>query len=240
MFADADIIIPVTVPTPLLYTVASMCLRSARASSDANIIVVLNNSDWKLARMIRDECDLQNIRVIEMKGPFSISKALNLGAATGNGKYIAYAQCDILFFDGWLDRLVELWEENPEYFVLWPFTFSLMKYGQSYRRDFRLHRQLVNDGFPQGALSVVKRSDGYRWDEQFPFWEADADFSLHIERNKLKSALCLWSRVDHIPMTIGQNINHEKHFGVSDMGVCRSEASARLRAKWNLPMPKEP
>src|SRR5438552_12500924 len=98
MYSDCDIIIPVTVPNRFLWTVASMCLRSARASSDANIIVMLNNSpDKTLADDLRDQCTLLDIWVVEMEGPFSISKAFNQASALGKHKYIVYGQCDILF-----------------------------------------------------------------------------------------------------------------------------------------------
>jgi hypothetical protein len=235
MYSDCDLILPVTVPNEVLWAVSSMCLRSARASTDANIIVMLNNSpDKKLADDIREQCSLLDIKLVEMDAPFSLSVAFNQGAALGHAKYIAYGQCDTLFFDGWLDRLVELWEEHPEYYVVWPFTFSTLRYGQSYRQSYRLERRIVADGFPQGALSILRRADNYQWDERFTFWEMDADFSLHMQRNNLKGGLCLWSRVDHIAQTVGNNIDRNKHFGVADMGEANSQASRRLQEKWGL------
>jgi len=230
MYSDCDIILPVTVPNEFLWTVASMCLRSARASTDANIIVVLNNSpDHKLADDIREQCSLLNIQWIDMAGPFSLSAAYNLGAKLGNARYVAYGQSDILFFDGWLDRLIELWEEHPEYWVVWPFSFGTVHYGQSYRHSPKLEHRIVEDGFPQGALSVMRRYDNYRWDEQFPFWELDADLSLHMKANKLKGGLCLWSRVDHLSSTVSGNV-----FDIEDMKISNTKATKRLSEKWAL------
>ncbi len=234
MYNDCDIILPVTVPNVGLWAVSSMCIRSARASSDANIIVLLNNSEPDLADDIRSQCMLLDIVCEDLHGPFSLSKAYNRGAALGTSKYIAYGQCDILFFHGWLDRLVELWEEQPEYYVVWPFTFSTSHYGQSYRDNPLLERRIVDDGFPQGALSVFRRSDGYKWDEHFAWWELDADLSLYMQRNNLKGGLCLWSRVDHLPQTVRKIVDMEKHFGVEHMGNSNSESNRYLKEKWAL------
>ncbi len=232
MFKDADIILPVTVPTFGLWAVASMCIRSARASTEANIIVLLNNSEPALAEDVREQCRLLDVRCVDMPGPFSLSRAFNAGMDMGSGKYVAFGQCDTLFFEGWLDRLVELWEEEPGYFVVWPFTFSTARYGQSYRRSPVLERRIVEDGFPQGALSVLRRDDGYRWDERFVWWEMDADFSLDMQKHGRKGGLCLWSRVDHLPQVVGKSIDGARHFGVRGMNDSTSEANELLKAKW--------
>lgn len=234
----ASVVLPMTAATPFLEYVNNVALRTLGASTRAEVLVLGNNAgpDWVRTERLGKLCALLGFRFKYVEGPFSQSRFWNLGASMTSRPYIVYANADCIFYADWLERLLALWAEEPEYWALWPWSLSLSDMGLAYRTTLDAPRRIVPTHHPAVAL-VMRRADGYRWDEQFGFWEMDADFVLDAQANARKLGLCLWSRVDHFNSTVSSNIDFGRHFGVSHNEHC-GEAGRRLRAKWGLPEPK--
>lgn len=231
---DASLIIPVTVANDLLLYAALVCIRTARATTDAEIRVVLNNTpDGPNRDALLAECALLNIDVTAWTDPFSVSATWNYGTRVTTGRLIAYANQDIVFYHGWLNAIIHASEAHPQYFVLWPWSFDHRSFGTSSRRDFLNGVGLLASDYPCGALSVLRRSDGYVWDERFSRWELDADFAFEMKKNGWRGACVLDSRVDHFVETVAGHIDVEAHYG-QPKGELHAGATAALKAKWGL------
>lgn len=220
-----------TACSPFMEYVNSVALLTLRESTDAEVLVLGNNTpDPAKVESLRKLCSLLGFRFEHIDGPYSQSRFWNYGIDHTSGDYVVFGNADLIFYPHWLDNLLQLWSEEPNYYALWPFSFKIVDMGLAYRPSRTLERRIIPTHHPAVAL-VMRRSDGYRWDEQFPLWEMDADFMRYCETTGRKLGLCLWSRVDHIHGTVSNAIDAQKHLGIVDH--C-SVSVNRLRAKWNI------
>ena len=212
----------------------NVALRTLRESTDADILVLGNTtpSHSKIEDLER-LCNLLQIRFKFIQGRFSQSKFWNYGIDHSTGKYIVFTGADCIFYPQWLDRILELWQEQPEFYALWPWSLNISNSGLAYRRSRQCERRIIETHHPAVAL-VMKRESGYRWDEQFTLWEMDADFVYHCARNGHRTGLCLWSRVDHFNSTVSSNIPFQENFG-EEQNQEQGNATIYLKRKWNLP-----
>ncbi len=228
---DASVILPMTACSPFMEYVNQVCLRTLRESTDAEVLVLLNNTpDPAKIATFEKLCGVLGFRFEHIPGTFSQSRFWNYGIDHTSGSYVVFGNMDLIFYPDWLDHILELWREEPDYWAIWPWSFNVVDMGLAYRPQRGLERRIISTHHPAVAL-VMRRSDGYRWDEQFPLWEMDADFMHHCTRHQLKTGLCMWSRVDHIHNTVSSNVDISTHLGVTDH--CSLSVN-RLRAKWNL------
>lgn len=231
---NASIIIPVTVANDLLFYAATVCLRTCRATTDAEILVIFNNSKADdNTEALLDQCECLDIDYMTWGLPFSMSAVWNHGARETHNAHIVYAQQDIIFYPGWLNAILGAFTEHPQYRLFWPWSFDWRNFGTSTRKDYRNGTGLLDSDYPCGALSVHRRSDGYVWDERFSRWELDADFAYEMRNNRWKGACVLDSRVDHLVETISDHIDFEQHYG-KPKDALHKEATEALKRKWNL------
>ena len=220
-----------TAASPFLEYINNVALRTLRESTDAEVLVLGNNTpDLQRVKALRQLCGMLGFRFEHVEGPFSQSRFWNYGIDRTTGSHIVFANADCIFYPCWLDHILELWREEPEYYALWPWSFNVHDMGLAYRTCRVPERRIIHTHHPAVAL-VMRRLSGYRWDEQFPLWEMDADFMYFCQVKGHKLGLCLWSRVDHLHNTISNNIDLDLHLGVRDH--CSLSVN-RLRAKWGL------
>jgi len=223
---SADVIIPVTTGSETAYMMAVMSLRTCHASTKANIWAYINNSpDDALRARLVNQCHMLGINVVMWPGPFNIAKIFNDGFDRSKGDYIGFGTSDVIYYDHWLENIIELWEENPEYFILSSWSFDDLATPCA-RNHIVNRREIVHTGNPSAGVLVFKRSSQYRWDENFELWEIDADLFYHIERNKLKAGICLNARCDHFIEGVRRFVPHGPKPEV--------EPTLYLRKKWNL------
>lgn len=215
---DADIIIPVTTANKITWMISTVAVRTCRASTKYRMLVLNNNSpnhcyrDW-----MEKECELLGIRYEYVDGPFSISKFFNLGIKMTTGKYIALGCADVIYYQNWLENIIELWEEQPDWFAMCNYTFDRDPGHPCAKTNPIPERRVAATHNPSSGVLVLKRSNNYRFDEEnFPNWEMDADFTIYMEVNKLKAGVCLNSRCDHLICGIRDHIDYAKHYGVKD------------------------
>ena len=195
---DADIILPITTATEFSYLMAVVALRTCQASTTARIHAYINNSPPSIKReRMETQCRMLGIRVVDWPGRFNIAKIFNHGLDHTSGEYICYATSDVIFFPNWLDNIIELWEENPEYFTLCNWSFDDLNM-PCVQHEIVNERRIIHTGNPSAGLNCFRRKDGWRWDENFELWEIDADLFYHLQRNKLKAGVVLSARADHL------------------------------------------
>lgn len=230
---DASIILPMTACSPFMEYVNNVALRTLRESTEADVLVLGNNTpSHSKVEELEKLCSLLQFRFKFIPGTFSQSRFWNYGIDHTSGKYIVFANADCIFYPLWLEHLVELWEEHPEFYALWPWSMNIPASGIAYRKSRIGDRRIVETHHPAIAL-VMRRESGYRWDEQFALWEMDADFIYHCQNGKHRTGICLWSRVDHFNSTVSSNIDGPSHFGES-VDQQHGDATTRLKKKWGI------
>jgi len=230
---NADVIIPLCACNhPTLY-VSLVAIRTCQASTKARILVMCNNTPPDYRKIIEENCRLLGVQFHYVNGPFSISKTWNIGTAMTTGEFIAYASADVIYFPNWFENIVDLWREHPEYWLLTNYSFDWRNIGGCCKTNVKEERKIVDIWNPCSGLNVMKRSNGYLWDEQFPLWELDADLLYHLERNKLKAGVCMNARADHMIDGIRNHIDYAKHFG-TDTKEFFTAPRRLLEIKWGL------
>lgn len=228
---DAAVIIPVTSRNLHAHIMAKVAIRTCRASTDAQIMVLANNTpeaSWR--DEIRQECILLGVQYRYMEGVFNIAKAFNFGASQTTGAFIAYGTSDVIYYPGWLENILALWKVYPHYFALCNYSFDT-KNNPCARQQVEPLAKIQHTANPSAGVIVLRRSNGYQWDDQFPLWEIDADFLYYLEANNLKAGYCLNSRCDHLVDGIKPTLDYEECFGQTGDQFYR-ESKARVKAKW--------
>lgn len=225
MTLDADVILPITTATDQTYLMATVALRTCRASTSARILAFLNNSPPSpLRERIINQCQMLGIGMVFWDKPFSLTKIFNAGTGLTRGEFIAYGTSDVIYFPNWFENIVELWRENPEYFCLVNYSFDDLNM-PCVQHSVVNERRIEHTGNPSSGVTIFKRSSNYVWDENFSCWEMDADLFYYLVHHKLKAGYCLDARCDHlingVKSLVGGNWENPK-------------AGEYLRAKWGL------
>lgn len=79
---------------------------------DVEVIVVDGNSPPRVARYLRDAAARRGFTLIRTEHFLTPNQARNLGVAAAKTKYVAFADNDVLYTDGWLDALIACAEET--------------------------------------------------------------------------------------------------------------------------------
>ena len=234
---EAAVIMPVTAASDFLLYVASVGIRTLAASTKQTILVLGNNTpDPNKRESIRMQCAALGCRYEYIEGPFSLTKFWNHGIDATSEPYLAFANQDCIYYQGWLENMIQLSKYEPSFFMLWPWSFSEVDAGVAFttsihpQNDVNYGAQAVLQHHHPCTLVFMKRSDGYRWDERFKGWELDADIVKYVESKKLKIGMCLNARVDHFSETVKNSIDIAKHYADDDYF---GNAKRALKEKWN-------
>jgi glycosyltransferase involved in cell wall biosynthesis len=227
---NADVIIPVTSANHCAYYAASVALRTCRASTSARVLALDNNGDHGgYQAKLKLDCENLGIAYHYVDGPFSISRLFNLGARMTSGEYIAYGTSDVIYFPDWMENIIEAFEEHPEYYCLTNFSYDADNM-PCVKHDGTLEKKIAPTHNPSSGVLVLKRKDGYVWDEQFALWEIDADFLYFLEANNLKAGYCCNARCDHMIGSIRAVVDMSKHSDPAEADF--GEAKRRVKEKW--------
>lgn len=234
---DADIVLPVCASDEGSLYVSTVGIRTCAATAPgARIMVMCNNTEGKFRQIIESNCVGLGLEFYYIDGPFSISRVFNRGARLGTRKYIAYCTADVIYYHGWLENLISLWNEHPDYFALATYSFDIGN-NPCVPRSGMGERRIVDTHNPSSGVLVLKRESGYVWDENFPLWEIDADFLYYIERNGLRAGYCLNARCDHMIEGIRRHIDYGKNFGMTCQDDFFGAPRRYLEQKWGLGPP---
>lgn len=235
---NSDVILPLCASNDASLYVSLVGLRTCQASTSARILVLCNNTPEPWLTVIRENCEMLGVAFRYVDGPFNMAKTFNLGTRLTYGDYISFASADLIYFPNWFENIVDLWQENPQYWTLCNWTLDRDAGHPCARRDVVHERRIVDTGFPSAGQNVLKRSSEYVWDEQFPFWELDADMHYYMQRNNLKAGYCLNARCDHMIQGIRSQIDYRKNFGIENIDNEFFKTPRKLlEKKWGLSAP---
>ncbi len=228
---NADIIIPFTDANSICGLSALVALRTCRATTDAGILALCNNTPPAQRERFVTECRQLDIRFAYVEGPFNCAKCFNLGFDMTHGEHIVYASQDLIFYPYWLDNILSLWHEYPDYRVLCSYSYHPVGIGVGMIDRVVNMRQIQPGEHLNSGLTVHRRADAYRWDEHFQDWEMDSDQTMHMKQHGHKGGFCMNARVDHLVSVARNNINLEAHYGSENY---QSAATAYFRQKWGI------
>ena len=168
---------------------------------------------------------------VRIEEPYNCARWWTLGkesTAKWGGEFTVFASCDLLFYAGWLDNLVELWREHPEYFCLAPFSWGRCHHtGLNYRDDCTPRREIIPCDHPAAWCHVRRRDDDYIPDIRFKDWNVEFDFYEWMKANDRKAGVCGNARADHLgwgPRALGD-------FGF-DLNASITAGNALFDEKW--------
>lgn len=228
---DADIIIPVAAFTLGTFHCSSVAIRTCAATTNARIRVLGNNTQepWRSELSgLSTSLGCQWEYLSEHDGNLNMSKMYNDAMRKSKAKYICYCQADLIFYPHWLDNMIALWEQQPDYFLLAPYSFAHHKPVKPEAKIADIYPHASNSG-----VLAYKVADGYLYDERFAAWENDSDAYWYIKSKNLKYGLCLNSRVDHLGQAFFSQLEAHKSF--DGHFLQQDKLSALLKQKWNLP-----
>lgn len=237
VMTDASVIIPVCASNPATLFMTLVAIRTCAASTDAPILVLCNNTpEGEYRDTVFKNCQQLGVVMHYIDGPFSISKCYNLATGYTSRKYIAYGTADVIYYPGWLDTVIELWEQDPSYFALSTYSFDVVDNPCS-RNLVATEKKIIETHHPSAGVLVLKRESNYIWDEQFELWEIDSDFWYYLKANNLKAGYCLGARCDHMIGGVRPHIDIGANFGFKDdpEREMYKDPRKRLEKKWNLP-----
>lgn len=226
---NADVIIPCTVQNHATWYMAEIAIRSCRYSTAARVHALCNNSkDSRYLPIFERHCAALGVHYEYCEGPFNMNRLYNRGLDLAEGDYVACCNQDLLFFPDWFEEVVKMWEANPRFFYMLTYSFGLGA-ATYWRAHPKPENRIELATSPTSGLTVLKAANGYRWDEQFPDWEQDADFTLYCQKNNLIGGQCLNARVDHLCECVRAAVDMDASTGIENH--CAAAAAA-LKKKW--------
>lgn len=225
-----DILIPVTTYTEATYAMACVAVRTCRASvsPDEKVIAVLNNSPKSPRETaFREECGLLGIDVWVWPGQFNFSSIFNQYVERCRTPFLAYGSSDVIYYPGWLDAILAAWEKHPDFWFMCNYTFHADGGLPCARRSVQPEDRVVKTHNPSSGVLVYRLANGWRYDERFPLWEADADLTLWMQHNGKTAGCCYNARCDHLLGAVKVAVPSEL------WGGC-SRPAELLREKWKL------
>jgi hypothetical protein len=132
--------------------------------------------------------------------PYNCARWWILGkqlTAKWGGEFTVFAACDLIFHAAWLDNIVDLWREHPEFYVLAPYSWTPEQLGLNYRIEPTSSREIIECDHPAPWCFVRRRDDDYVPDIRFRDWNVEFDFYEWMRARHLKAGVCNNARVDH-------------------------------------------
>jgi hypothetical protein len=137
--------------------------------------------------------------VITPKEEFNYNRFLNFGLNECKNEWLVVANNDLVFTKGWLSKIFEIKNNNPDFLSFCPFE-----------PNWHCHKSLLNEqNFYEGYRtayevtgwcivmhqSVLKTCNLF--DESFAFWYQDNDYAMSLKQHNIRHALVRNSRVYH-------------------------------------------
>ena len=178
-------IMPGSTHHPKTYEVCLRAIQTHKATCDADLVFLDNNSDRvDLQAALKKECQALGYRYEYLTGDVHINAFYNYGTELTAldkepSEFLAYCNADVVFHDAWLSNLLDAWEtgDNRNHFIsLHPYSYSPDIEGLCYRKETEPEDTVISCDHPLMHVSVFRRSSGFIFDKQFPFWETDRDW----------------------------------------------------------------
>lgn len=227
-------IIPSHNQTPMHTNINRTAIRTHQATSDgeSRLFFVdhdcINEENEKRSADIQDEVEKLGGTYLYWEDSFHMTKYYNRFSDITQSEFVIFGTADVIFYQHWLAVMLQDFKKNPNLMSLHPYSFSpKWALGPTYRHDGMKGVGVAELTQPSMHVSLFKRSNLFRWNEDLPFYESDTDYYRTLEKNGLKAGVSLAARVDHLGNLIKENSDNAwitpAHF---------EKANEILKAKW--------
>lgn len=159
-------------------------LITSESEHNFNIILIESNSDSNY------EYNYPNLRLIKSNlTEFNYNKSLNIGLEHSTNHWIIYSNNDIIYTKGWFSEIVNTKEFKENELVSFsPFNPNAIKNnkiveGQTVYFGYAIYFELC--GWCIITNKLVMEKIGGKFDERFPFWYQDNDYSVLLQKNRI-------------------------------------------------------
>lgn len=163
---------------------------------------------------------------------FGYHKYLNIGRRAGKSPYVALCNSDLTYEKGWASEIIKCMEQHPDILSASPWCPQTQGSNQPHignaYEGYRVRGELAGWCIFQQRKIYDKLGD---LDERFTFWYCDNDYSMELQKHKIRHVLIPSSVVNH----------HEKNLGKT--GETMSEEKKAeitfgqtkiFESKWNI------
>jgi GT2 family glycosyltransferase len=172
-------------------------LLNSETEHNFNIILVEsnNNSEYRY--------DYPNLKLIKSNlTEFNYNTSLNIGLDHSKNHWIIFSNNDIIYTKGWFSEIINTKEfKDNELVSFSPFNPNANKNdrivnGQNVYLGYRIYYEVC--GWCIFTNKSVLEKIGGRFDERFPFWYQDNDYSILIQRAGIPHFLVTTSIAYHL------------------------------------------
>jgi hypothetical protein len=219
------------VQTQLAFDIVSKAISTHQATCESLLHVWDHDrlEGSSLNAQLEALCQSLGASYLYLSEPYHQTRWWNRFIQNSEADYLALSSADVIFYPGWLDEIKYAITYTPGLLSYHPVTVSRNHCGLSYVNSpsaLEPHRVVINAN-PLCHVIVTPKIGAHVWDEQFPYWEADMDYHLTMERGPRKAGICRGSRVDHLD---GSQIRDS----ASHYPIGYHEARGLLEKKWGL------
>jgi hypothetical protein len=208
----------------------SLLMSEENAVDDFNVIVVESEKgvNWDYLGV--------NVKTYPAPLPYGYHKFLNFGRKKGNAPWVALCNNDLEFKDKWFTNILVASKISPE----------TMSFSPICPRTQPLYGIKENTGLLMGGYEIRKQISGWcivqkreiydmmgDLDERFHHWYCDNDYSMELQKNRIK----------HLLVTNSVVVHHDKNIGKTTERVVEDESTLYrmtsgsypiFKSKWNL------
>lgn len=216
--------------TEAAFKLASEAVRTHQNTCASRLVAWLHDilpGDYtdKLTNVIMDSGGMVQI----ITEPYHQTAWWNRFRHAATTDYVILSSADVIFHPGWFSEIEDMIARHPGHLSYHPVSLSLQHVGLSYIKSTGdlLPGHVHITANPLCHVIVSPTQGGHEWDEQFPYWEADMDFHLTMERGLRKACVCRGSRVDHVDGSVIRDCAKNLPSGYHT-------ARKQLEKKWGL------
>jgi len=194
---DIDVILLTYTKDDRIYNMTKQCVESIiNSEKNHNFSIKLIETE----KTGKYRYDYDEVETIVPKEEFNYNKFLNIGLKYCTNEWILISNNDTEYVDGWLSEMLKQFEKDNELLSMSPYCpiWNVHKNNFKEKKEvFYGHRTsyeltgwsiLLN----RKVIDIIGN-----FDEQFSFWYQDNDYSMNLQKHKIKHGLVKNSIVLH-------------------------------------------
>jgi GT2 family glycosyltransferase len=192
---NLSIVILSKTDTVELYNMTMDCINSLMKTENTiskEIVLIESNKDYF-------NFDYQYpdfVTVIMPESDFNFHKFLNIGIKASKGNYIALCNNDLIFYENWFSKILEVAKKNKDILSFSPTgTTPLLNEKKEFSLGYKVRTHI------NGWCIIVKKELFDKigiLDEKFDFYFADNDYAMTLKWHNVKHARIHNSHVVHL------------------------------------------
>jgi len=194
---EIDVILLTYTKNNELYNMTKKCIESIINSEE--------KYDFRIHLIETDKTekykyDYKQVNVIVPNEEFNYNKFLNIGLKNCKSEWILISNNDTEYKKGWLTEMLKQNSNDPELLSMSPFCPIWHRHNNLFKNNiellygYRTSYELTGWSILLNKKVIDKIG---LFDEQFSFWYQDNDYSMNLQKHKIKHALIKNSIVLH-------------------------------------------